>query len=235
MKLTFFLSIPLSIFFYSSAFAHGDVTPQAMDTSSLPDVGEKWLGENPWRDPEADVWQKAIDIGSSGYNQNCARCHGLGGVSGGVAPDLRKLSADWDGDEWYIERFRNGATQNGITKMPAFEEILDQKAAWAIRTYVETRPADDAFKGNSERLFVIRDTLKVLAGAIAAGSDMSAYSKAGEDFKKELIEINSTAKTASKAPRAESAASRAAAALNGKPDSFQKAAELLTIGLSAAK
>jgi len=235
MKLPLLLSIPLSVFIYSSAFSHGDVTPQAMDTSDLPKLGEEWLEKNPWRDPKGEAWQKAIDIGASGYNQNCARCHGLEVVSGGLAPDLRMLSADWDGDEWYIERFRNGATQNGITKMPAFEEILGQEAAWAIRTYVETRPADGAFDEHSKRLVTIRDSLKALAGAIEAGGKAEDFASAAEDMKKEMTKINDAAKTASKAPKVESAVSRAAAVLDGKPESFGKAAEMLTIGLSAAK
>lgn len=71
------------------AFAHGDVAPQPVNTDALPDVGEEWLIENPYRDQGDEVWQAAIEIGDSGYNQNCARCHGLGVVSGGLAPDLR--------------------------------------------------------------------------------------------------------------------------------------------------
>lgn len=235
MKLSLLITLPISLLIYSNVFAHGDVTPQAMDTSALPEVGEEWLEENPWRDPKSDVWMKAISVGASGYNQNCARCHGLEVVSGGVAPDLRLLSADMDGDEWFLERFRIGATQNGITKMPGFEKILDQKAAWAIRTYVETRPADDAFKDSSKRLFAIRDTLKALSLAITAGGKADDFAKDAEGMKKELAEINASAKTASKAPQAESAASRAAEALDGSAGSFAKAAELLTIGLSAAK
>ena len=31
------------------AWAHGDVTPQAVDTSSLPKLGDNWRGENPFR------------------------------------------------------------------------------------------------------------------------------------------------------------------------------------------
>lgn len=235
MKLSLLLSIPLSMLIYSNVIAHGDVTPQAMDTSNLPELGEEWVEKNPWRDPEGEAWQKAIDIGASGYNQNCARCHGLEGVSGGLAPDVRKLSADDDGDEWYMERFRNGATQNGVTKMPGFEKILGQQAAWAIRTYVETRPEDDAFKDHNDRLVAIRDTLKVLAGAIEAGSNADDYAKTANDMQKELSDIGASAKTASKAPKAESAVSRAALALDGTARSFGKAAETLTVGLSAAK
>jgi cytochrome c-550 PedF len=71
------------------AWAHGDVTPQAVDTSSLPQLGEAWRDENPYRANDA-----AIKIGTSAYNQNCARCHGLEAISGGIAPDLRRLDND---------------------------------------------------------------------------------------------------------------------------------------------
>ena len=66
--------------------AHGDVTPQAVDTTALKQIGSDWLEQNPYR-KNAD----AIRIGDSAFNQNCARCHGLGAVSGGIAPDLRML------------------------------------------------------------------------------------------------------------------------------------------------
>ena len=61
-------------------------------------------------------------------------------MSGGLAPDLRYIEAEEYGDELFMERYRKGYTQNGITKMPAFGDLLGQKTAWAIRTYVETRP-----------------------------------------------------------------------------------------------
>ena len=130
----------------SMALAHGDVAPQPVDTGALPEVGEEWLTENPYRAAAVgeEVWAEAVRIGASGYNQNCARCHGLEGISGGLAPDLRFLEAEEYGDEWFIERFRHGYTQNGTTKMPAFGELLGQEAAWAIRTYVETRPDGDS-------------------------------------------------------------------------------------------
>ncbi len=143
-----------------TAFGHGDVAPQPVNTDALPDLDEEWAEENPYRSMGPEVYAKAIEIGASGYNQNCARCHGLEAVSGGVAPDIRYLEANFDGDEWYVERFTNGYTQNGITKMPAFGELLGQKAAWAIRSYVETRPDDDALTPFNARLVEIRDDLK---------------------------------------------------------------------------
>lgn len=118
--------------------AHGDVTPQPVDTTGLDPLGEEWRTENPYRGNET-----AIKIGSSGYNQNCARCHGLEVISGGLAPDLRGLEKEKPGDEWFIDRIRHGARKpDGSTMMPAFEGILSQEAMWAIRSYIETRPTD---------------------------------------------------------------------------------------------
>ncbi len=211
--------------------AHGDVTPQAIDTSELPEIGEEWLEENPWRDPTSDAWAKAVSIGASGYNQNCARCHGLEVISGGLAPDLRYLEANIDGDEWYLERYQNGYTQNGTTKMPAFGELLGQKAAWAIRTYVETRPDDGALDDHVDQLKSIRDKLQAIAdtGSVSTSADDIA------NMKTAMQEIAQNVETASGAPVADSAASRAVLLLDGSEQSAKNAAEALTIGLSAAQ
>jgi cytochrome c-550 PedF len=122
-------------------YAAGSVELTAIDTTGLKPVGAEWLKENPYR---VDAAQKklATEIGASGYNQNCARCHGLEVISGGLAPDLRYLEEGKFGDEWYLERIRGGYTQNGTTKMPKFEGIVSQEAMWAIRTYIESRPQD---------------------------------------------------------------------------------------------
>ncbi len=131
-----------------SAHAHGDVTPQAVDTSALPRLGAEWLRENPYRTNEA-----AIKVGSSAYNQNCARCHGLEAISGGIAPDLRKLDNECattqdaarkaacvkENDEYFQTTVRHGRTRNGAVYMPPFEGTFNQEAVWAIKSYLETR------------------------------------------------------------------------------------------------
>lgn len=210
------------------AYAHGDVAPQPVDTEGLPETGEEWLTENPYRTEKVgeDVWARAVEVGASGYNQNCARCHGLEVVSGGLAPDLRYLEAEEYGDEWYVERFREGYTQNGTTKMPAFGELLGQDAAWAIRTYIETRPDGDAMDAVSDELKAIRDML--VGYAEGSGGDAEA-------IKAKLSEIASGIETVSGAPVADSAAYRAAAFIDGSPQGYKSAAEALTIGLSAAQ
>lgn len=118
--------------------AHGDVTPQKVDISGLEPLGTEWRTANPYSGNP-----RAIEIGTSGYGGNCARCHGLQVISGGIAPDLRYLEKGKIGDEWFIQRIRHGAkNQDGTSIMPAFEEFLPQEAMWAIRSYIETQHQD---------------------------------------------------------------------------------------------
>ncbi|MTW14416.1 cytochrome c-550 PedF [Pseudoduganella eburnea] len=132
------------------AFAHGNVTPQAVDTTGLPVLGDKWREENPYKDNKL-----ALKIGSSAFNQNCARCHGLEAISGGIAPDLRLLDRDCVGmgnekkkqacykeiDRYFLSSIRGGKVRNGAVYMPPFEGVFNQEAMWAIKTYLESRRA----------------------------------------------------------------------------------------------
>jgi cytochrome c-550 PedF len=129
------LSAAVTVSGLSPAFAHGDVTPQPVNIDGLDPLGTEWRTENPYNGNA-----RALEVGASGYNQNCARCHGLQVISGGIAPDLRYLEKGKPGDEWFIQRIRGGAKKSdGTTIMPAFEGILPQEAMWAIRTYIETQ------------------------------------------------------------------------------------------------
>lgn len=121
-----------------AVLAHGDVQPQAVDTTGLQPLGEDLKEENPYR---GDA--KAIAIGSSGYNQNCARCHGLEVISGGLAPDLRHLELGKEGDEWFMQRVQGGAIINGVTKMPSFAGVISQEGLWAIRSYLESKHVEE--------------------------------------------------------------------------------------------
>ena len=123
----------LLLAFSANLWAHGDVVPQAVNTQGLEPLGEEWLEENPYRDNP-----RAIEIGSSAYNQNCAACHGLEAKSGGIAPDLRLLEAGAMGDEWFKERVINGAVRDGRVYMPKMADYLSQEALWAVRTYLES-------------------------------------------------------------------------------------------------
>lgn len=135
----------------AGAMAHGDVTPQSVDTSTLPQLGAKWLDANPYSAGPAH--KEALRIGTSAYNQNCARCHGLDAISGGISPDLRKLDAECSGladaakkaacykemDDFYAATVRRGRVRDGRVYMPPFEGTLSQEAVWSIKTYLETR------------------------------------------------------------------------------------------------
>jgi len=121
------------------AFAHGNVAPQPVDTKGLPKLKGP-LTQNPYRGKPA--YKKAISIGESAFNQNCARCHGLGAVSGGIAPDLRSLPEGSEGDEFFQMRIRNGSVRNGVTYMPAFANIFNEQAIWAIRSYLDSVRVD---------------------------------------------------------------------------------------------
>lgn len=138
-----------------SASAHGDVTPQAVDTKTLPPLGEGWREENPYRGQ-----QEAIKVGASAFNQNCARCHGLEAISGGIAPDLRLLDRDCmdmknetkkqacfkEIDNYFLASIRRGKVRNGAVYMPPFEGTFTQEAMWAIKAYLESRRVSDANK-----------------------------------------------------------------------------------------
>ena len=115
------------------ALAHGNVTPQPIDTTGLPSLGDKFLDENPFRGNP-----RAIEIGMSGYNQNCARCHGLEAISGGIAPDLRMLPSGAEGDAWFAYRVQNGSVRDGRVYMPKMYPTLSQEALWSIRSWLET-------------------------------------------------------------------------------------------------
>ncbi|WP_417530104.1 cytochrome c-550 PedF [Marinobacter lipolyticus] len=116
--------------------AHGNVTPQEVDTGNLPELGDEVRTENPFREgnEHADYNAQAVEVGESAYAGNCAGCHGIRAMSGGLTPDLRELT-EWD-DEYYVTRVLNG-TDRG---MPSWKKTLDQNAIWAIRTYVESLP-----------------------------------------------------------------------------------------------
>ena len=121
-----------------NVYAHGNVTPQPVDTTALKDIGTDWLKVNPYRGNAT-----AIKIGESAYGQNCARCHGLEAISGGIAPDLRYLDVGEAGDEWYIQRFQHGSVRDGKVYMPPMGDVLGQKAGWAIRSWLDTKHSEE--------------------------------------------------------------------------------------------
>jgi cytochrome c-550 PedF len=149
LKTAFFTSLSgllLAAFCAVSPMAHAQGDGQA-GTKGLPALGDQWREDNPYRGNK-----QAIGIGDSAYAQNCARCHGLQAISGGIAPDLRQLDRDCltqkndtkrqacfkEIDAYYALSVRKGKVRNGAVYMPPFEAMLSQESAWAIKSYLES-------------------------------------------------------------------------------------------------
>lgn len=111
--------------------SHGNVTPSPVDVEGLPAI-DGWTEENPYRDLSSGERDTVIRRGEYAYHQNCANCHGLDAKAGGIAPDLRMLTPSVD-DAYYVGRVRNGGRG-----MPAFGDVLQPEAVWAIRSWLET-------------------------------------------------------------------------------------------------
>jgi cytochrome c-550 PedF len=138
------------------AIAHGDVTPHPVDTSSLKPVGKEWVLPNPYRGNA-----KAAAVGATGYLHNCAGCHGLNAITGGVAPDLLKMDQEClgmaskdqqasclkDADEYFKDITLSGKkTTDGRYTMPAYVGVFTQEAVWAIRAYIDARSVEEMGK-----------------------------------------------------------------------------------------
>lgn len=166
----------------SQLMAHGDVSPQPVATEGLEPLGTEWKEVNPYRGNGL-----AVEIGESAYTQNCARCHGLGAVSGGIAPDLRELPWGAEGDEYFVQRVRNGAIRNGVTYMPSFEAVVSQEGLWTIRAWLDTLNVEkpDDFKVSEVPADAVKSTTK---------KDDTAETKAA-DAKTPVVVANGKART----------------------------------------
>ena len=135
------------------ALAHGDVTPHAVDTSGLKPLGTEWIEPNPYR---GNV--QAAAVGAEGYLHNCAGCHGLNAVSGGIAPDLLKLNKEClsmtskvlqascmkDTDDYFKDITLKGKKNSeGRFTMPAYGIVFTQEAVWSIKAYLDARTLED--------------------------------------------------------------------------------------------
>ncbi len=158
-KLKKFPSVIVTLFLLSltiEAHAHGDVTPHPVDTTGLDPLGAEWIVPNPYRGND-----KAVAIGAVGYLHNCAGCHGLNAVSGGVAPDLLKLDNECldlasklkqaaclkDADVYFKDITLNGKKNGeGRSTMPGYAGVFTQEAVWAVRAYVDSRTIEERAK-----------------------------------------------------------------------------------------
>ncbi len=73
------------------------------------------------------------------YAENCAYCHGVGAISGGTLPDLRRLQPS--SHELFNEIVHNGLFST--LGMPAFGEVLSEDDVKDIHSYVLVKAHED--------------------------------------------------------------------------------------------
>ena len=84
--------------------------------------------------PPGDVWPAAVvGKGETIYAYHCARCHGMGTLSAGVVPDLRRSATISDPAVWRDVVLGGLLEANG---MVSFAKILQPDDAEAVRAYV---------------------------------------------------------------------------------------------------
>lgn len=96
------------------------------------------------RPPALRANARTLAHGAALYSQFCAVCHGIGAVSGGVLPDLRRAPSLQDAGAW-AQTVQGARAANG---MPDFSAWVNADDAEALRAYVaseaETLYADSA-------------------------------------------------------------------------------------------
>ncbi len=80
-----------------------------------------------------------IETGRVLFSNFCFRCHGVNAISDGSVPDLRHLPQDWydNFDQVVLEGTMEQAG------MPRFDDVLDQRAAHALKAYIIERANED--------------------------------------------------------------------------------------------
>lgn len=85
--------------------------------------------------PSSDASDAELALGKDLYHERCGVCHGTGAVSGGVLPDLRRLTKEkheiWDAI------VVDGALRD--IGMPAFGQILSKEDSAAVHAFVIER------------------------------------------------------------------------------------------------
>lgn len=89
------------------------------------------------RPPSLRASRATLERGAFVYTQFCMACHGYGAISGGVLPDLRRVSTLHDAQVWR-DTVHGGRTANG---MPDFTHWVNDADVEAIRAYVAQEAA----------------------------------------------------------------------------------------------
>jgi len=101
--------------------ASAEVPPVPSDTTRVPTP------------PTLDVSRGMVETGGRIYSRYCVACHGLGAISGGALPDLRKSSALQSAEAW---RTLVLGGERAALGMARFDGDLSAQDVDAIRAYV---------------------------------------------------------------------------------------------------
>ena len=95
----------------------------------------------PGRIPDMEMTAEEVRQGAALYADYCSNCHGGNVVSGGIAPDLRRMPAE--SHITFNDIVLNGAKL--MTGMPPFGDTLDQADATAIHAYIVEEAKENPF------------------------------------------------------------------------------------------
>nr|WP_314873013.1 PQQ-dependent dehydrogenase, methanol/ethanol family [uncultured Pseudomonas sp.] len=87
--------------------------------------------------PALTADEKTVAAGAALYDGNCSQCHGIHAVSGGVLPDLRKLTAEKH--QMFLGILYGGRIPDG---MPSFAEALKPEQVEQVHQYLIKRAHD---------------------------------------------------------------------------------------------
>ena len=90
----------------------------------------------------------AVAAGAALYDGNCSQCHGIHAVSGGVLPDLRKLTREKH--DMFLGILYGGRVPDG---MPSFAEALKPEQVEQVHQYLIKRAHDLKREGDAWQQF----------------------------------------------------------------------------------
>jgi quinohemoprotein ethanol dehydrogenase len=95
--------------------------------------------------------QAAVDAGAKLYDGYCSQCHGIHAVSGGVLPDLRKLTAEKH--QMFLGILFGGRVPDG---MPSFADAFTPEQVEQIHQYLIKRAHDLQQEGGVWKTFTAK-------------------------------------------------------------------------------
>ncbi|HKS14188.1 MAG TPA: c-type cytochrome, partial [Pseudomonas sp.] len=103
-----------------------------------------------------------VAAGAALYDGNCSQCHGIHAVSGGVLPDLRKLTADKHG--MFLGILYGGRVPDG---MPSFADALKPEQVEQVHQYLIKRAHDLKREGDAWQQFSARPVASKVSQPLA--------------------------------------------------------------------